>query len=95
MQEDGRTAVEAWRLHRARSLGDTEKVDNSYMWQGTSRSSRMLHALPCTKANELTLKMLAQSVFEMQQNDKSGDLIDSTLVPHSDDAPYPDTSVIY
>ncbi|KAM7502740.1 hypothetical protein LguiB_001644 [Lonicera macranthoides] len=90
--EDGRIAVGAWGLDRARSLGDNEKVDNSYMWQGTSRSSHMLHALPSTKANELTLKKLAQAVFKMQQTDKSGDLTDSTIVPHSDDATYPDTS---
>ncbi|KAM7528857.1 hypothetical protein LguiB_032267 [Lonicera macranthoides] len=86
-QEDGQTDENTWRLHRASTLGERTihgQIGNSHLWQGASTSSHTLYALPNTKANELTLEKLAKSVFAMQQ-----DLVDSTLVLHSEDALHP------
>ncbi|KAA8528137.1 hypothetical protein F0562_035612 [Nyssa sinensis] len=90
--EDGMVAEQAWRLHKASALvvGDfNDKFENSHLFQATPENTHMFHEIPHMKANELTLKSLAKSVFELQQIE----LAVSTLSLHSEDAPYSDPSV--
>ncbi|KAK9273688.1 hypothetical protein L1049_018498 [Liquidambar formosana] len=45
------------------------EVGDSPLWKATSGNVHMFHAPPYTKENELTLKRLAKSVFELQHTD--------------------------
>lgn len=65
------------------------------MWPEGFKSKNTLQALPVAKVNELTLKMLAKSVFELQQSERSVAVTEFTCLPHCNDAPYPDSPVIY
>ncbi|KAJ9549220.1 hypothetical protein OSB04_021763 [Centaurea solstitialis] len=80
-EQDGLVAQEALELHRANALG---KFRNAIMWPEGLRSTNTLQALPIAKVNELTLNMLAKSVFELQQTEKTA------CLPHCNDAPDPD-----
>uniref|UniRef100_A0A5B6ZW80 RING-type E3 ubiquitin transferase n=1 Tax=Davidia involucrata TaxID=16924 RepID=A0A5B6ZW80_DAVIN len=93
--EDGMVAEQEWRLHKASAPGAgdfNDKFGNSHLRQATLENTLVCHEIPHTKANELTLKRLAKSVFELQQIEESVDLAVSTLSLHSEDAPYPDPS---
>lgn len=56
-----------------------EKFRNSMSCEEASEITQLLHSSPCTTENELTLKRLAKSVFQMQQPESSVDLTLSTL----------------
>ncbi|CAK9180682.1 unnamed protein product [Ilex paraguariensis] len=56
---------------------------------GSSESTHMSHVLRDEKENELALKKIAKSVFEIKQTEEFDDLIDPTLLPHPEDVAYP------
>ncbi|KAA8549603.1 hypothetical protein F0562_001379 [Nyssa sinensis] len=85
-------AEQAWTVNRASAPDEgnfNDKFGNSQLWQVTSESTGLFRGIPCMKANELTLKRLAKSVFELQLTEESVDLNASMRSLHSEDAPDP------
>ncbi|XP_071691176.1 putative E3 ubiquitin-protein ligase LIN [Rutidosis leptorrhynchoides] len=67
--QDTVAAQEALELHKANAL---VKYRNTILQQDALQSTNMLQSLPISEINELSLKMLSKSVFEieLQQNEK-------------------------
>ncbi|XP_077246949.1 putative E3 ubiquitin-protein ligase LIN-2 isoform X2 [Tasmannia lanceolata] len=56
---------------------ELDEGDNAHLCQSISGSSTTLHLLSHTTANELTLKKLAKSVFQLERTEGSIDPVDS------------------
>ncbi|XAR60414.1 Ubiquitin--protein ligase [Bertholletia excelsa] len=92
--EDGRTAGEACRVQKASAPGEEDAIDlfhNPNLYREIPENSQVVHAIPLTKTNELTLRRLADSVFKLPQTEESLNLAASTSSSHVVDAPYPDS----
>ncbi|KAH7849018.1 hypothetical protein Vadar_011809 [Vaccinium darrowii] len=93
--EDGLTAEDSWRLRRAGapSKGDPiDKFDIYPTYPEKPESTQISQVYAETKANELTLKRLAKSIFELQETDGSMDLMSSFSSSHTEFAPCLDST---
>ncbi|PSR86869.1 E3 ubiquitin-protein like [Actinidia chinensis var. chinensis] len=77
--------------HHENGLIAEEGWSSSDLYPENPENIQILHALPHTKPNELTLQRLAKSVFEVQQTEGPLNLTSSSFVSHTEDVPYPDS----
>lgn len=80
--QDGLVDQEAFELHRANALAIFR---NAILQQEGLKNINTLQPLPIAKVNELTLKLLAKSVFKPQQDDRFVAVIDDSqpvIVPN-------------